>query len=123
MNRNMIRKRLIAARALIDTPEKWTKGAYQRDAAGNEVVNFERGSWRSTATAPQFHCVSGAIMNVCHENREDVAIFLHLGKSIGLDCEPFYPPITSWNDAPERTHAEVMLAFDRAIEETAEVAA
>jgi hypothetical protein len=24
-------------------------------------------------------------------------------------------PITTWNDAPERTHAEVLAAFDKAI--------
>lgn len=78
---------LIAARALIDTPEKWVKGR-------------KYGCW----------CARDAIIAVApDEPRSTNSALATLKRAIGR------PGIVSWNDAPERTHAEVMAAFDRAI--------
>ena len=112
MTRDLIKQRLRAARELIDTPGKWTKGAFQRDAAGNDV------SYYATALVPQSHCVTGAILSVCDDPFEDRQVKFYLNRFThdprkGLG----HLALVSWNDAPERTHAEVMLAFDQAIED------
>lgn len=38
-----------------------------------------------------------------------------LYNAIGLSREFWMPKLPDWNDAPERTHAEVLAAFDKAI--------
>lgn len=96
------REVLIKARALIERPEAWTKGAAARDDGG-VPVSFD--SERAVC-----FCGIGATWKV--QERKSMAIdesgenLLHrvAGGRFG-----------SWNDAPERTHAEVLEAFDRAI--------
>lgn len=77
------------ARRRIEEPEKWGKG-------------FGR--------YPKI-CMLDAI----RETEPDINIrgkaYRLLDKAIGI-CGDF----TAWNDAPERTHAEVLRAFDKAIE-------
>lgn len=80
------------AKALIDTPEKWGKGDGGRDPL--------RG-----------HCVITAIMAV-RENHEGVTE----AKSRFARANKIDGYIGAWNDDETRTHAEVMSAFDRAIE-------
>jgi hypothetical protein len=77
------------ARALIDSPEKWIKGAYG-------------------LRADDPHCVYGALDVVAH--MRPCRGFELFREAVGTRH------IEAWNDAPERTHAEVMAAFDRAIE-------
>jgi len=86
---NTVADVLRRAKALIDTPEKWSKGVF----------------------GPGL-CVLGAVYVA--NGREDVSD-THvpwLVKALGLrnGCQVF-----EWNDAPETTHADVMAAFDRAI--------
>ena len=104
MTQDTIKSRLQAARALIDQPEKWTQGAFRRDAQGNELMISHLPVAR--------RCAYGAIIAVSYAD-EDIEIELSdaLERVIN-DCE-----ITYWNDRPDRTHAEVMQAFDRAIED------
>lgn len=78
---------LITARALINTPERWVKGRKPGCwCAGDAIIAVAPGEPRSTNSA--------------------LATLKHI---IGSH------EIGFWNDAPERTHAEVMAAFDRAI--------
>ena len=98
MTQDTIKQRLRAARALIDQPEKWTQNKLARQVNGGMVAR----------------CVDGAILSVCldgeqQETRE------YLGDSINGKGRL---QLSEWNDAPERTHADVMLAFDRAIGES-----
>ena len=81
------------ARALIDSPEKWWRPSWE-NAPGNPA------------------CVANAI---CHANGELLFVEAHnvMCRALGLDR---VPEIWHWNDAPERTHAEVLAAFDKAIE-------
>ena len=104
-----IKQRLQAARALIDQPEHWTKGALRRDAAGCPVVLPHH-----TVAS---RCAFGAILEACsvEEERE---VRRHLMASVNSRTpEGYYSDITNWNDARDRTHAEVLQAFDRAIED------
>lgn len=84
---------LIAARALIDTPKKWVKSAYHREKNGLHS-----------------YCAAGALISVEAPGR---TAYDCLAEAIGYRC------VSDWNDAPERTHAEVLAAFDKAIAATA----
>ena len=92
---------LRAARAKIERPECWTKGELARDAAGNSVTpdSAEAVCWcpvgaihASTLIGHERFCARHVIVNAIDS--------LNIG---------------GWNDAPERTHAEVLAAFDAAI--------
>ena len=79
---------LKAARELLAVPERWTKGALARSQNGDDV------NPKSSEAAHSF-CIVGAI-----------------GRS-NIDYDSF--DLAYWNDAPERTHAEVLARFDEAI--------
>lgn len=93
---------LRAARAKIERPECWTKGAFARDAVGGECMSSEPDAvcW----------CSDGAIGAViATTDVHDFCAFEALSRAIGN------LHVAEWNDAPERTHAEVLAAFDAAI--------
>ena len=85
---------LEAARALIDSPEKWAKDTLREYRHG----------------IPCKWCALGAVIQTLERSspsREHETVRALEGV-IGTY-------LVSWNDAPERTHAEVLAAFDRAI--------
>jgi hypothetical protein len=97
---------LRAARALIQ--RGWCKGAFARDETGIPVAPNEH-------HAVQW-CSRGAIAAATiRREAEHVAAVDALKMQVGF-------AIAVWNDARERTQAEVLAAFDRAIqaEEAAE---
>lgn len=89
------------AKARIDTPEKWLQGSA---FDGSHLVGSTR------------FCMVGALCAAEQLDTEQLATFrideealmclrrATRGVSLGV-----------WNDAPERSHAEVMEAFDKAI--------
>lgn len=90
-----IKSELIAARARIDTPEKWGKG-------GNIGPAMNR------------NCAATAIA-WCSQSRlkEIEAALDHLRKFLPA----WASAISTFNDDPRTTHSDVMSLFDRAIEE------
>lgn len=88
---------LIAARAKIENPENWGKG--------------RRNHGRRMETC----CAAEAIEEV--PEAEDLAVrkgaFAAFRAAAGFTDR--WGSFVDWNDAPERTHAEVLSAFDRAI--------
>lgn len=84
---NTVADVLRRARALIDSPEKWCKGAMR--------------------TEDGRRCIFGAI--------DDAAGRLAIDESHLFSRATGIRNIAEWNNAPERTHAEVLAAFDRAI--------
>ena len=96
---NTVADVLRRAKALIDTPEKWGKG---------------RTGWGNTEK-----CTGGAIMWAIREVRGmgdsgwDDAVFAPAFNAFKaankIECIP------SWNDAEQRTHADVIAALDKAI--------
>ena len=84
---------LRGARGLIENPEGWTKHAYARKETGKWAR-----VWDKKAAC---FCTVGAIL-----------------RSGGF--HPFFEDayLALWNDAPGRTHAEVLSAFDEAIAST-----
>jgi hypothetical protein len=93
--------KLREARALIE--RGWTQGAYARNAAGEDLEDVD---WEFSDTDPVCWCMSGAMMQAGLEDEADDFIQRAIGKKF----------IPEWNDASERTQAEVLAAFDRAIE-------
>lgn len=79
---------------LLADEKKWTKGANAKDTKGNRVSAFD-------PDAACF-CAWGAI-RLCFNN--DVTQIWILRDKIE---QKFCFHLTSWNDAPERTHAEVI---------------
>ena len=89
------------ARALIDSPEKWTKHYEARDADGNET-------WYGDDRAVCW-CAFGALFKAGWYQPSLSDAVEALETVVGRI-------IDEWNDAPERTNAEVLAAFDRAID-------
>lgn len=85
------------AKALIDSPEKWWKSDI-------------RGGLPTGCFPSDRICAGRAIALVCGERYHDLCDLIR--KASGA---PNWHTLPYWNDAPERTHAEVMDAFDRAI--------
>lgn len=100
---NEVQQLLADAKALISAPERWTQGEFARDSHGH------RAYWGGELA--KCYCSIGAINAVTHENAVLTMNkpYMILGSQVGGS-------IVVWNDAPERTHAEVMAAFDKAIE-------
>lgn len=95
------KERLIAARDLV--AKGWTQGVYARDAN-------DRYTPYGGPNACKF-CASGAVAHVTDiflQSFEDALTLLKRA----IDGKAVVP----WNDASERTQAEVVAAFDRAIE-------
>lgn len=99
--RTTLRDDLIAAKALIDTPEKWRKG--------------ENAYWYEP------FCVLGACREVSYD-RGGLPDMQGMRKALRLALPPEYRndeifdyPTTRFNDDPDTTHADVMALFDRAI--------
>lgn len=94
---------LRAARALIEQPERWTRRVEARDSRGRTTSPMDAGAvcW----------CAAGATIRAAKcEVLLMSGAFQHLEKAVGING------IEHWNDMPGRTHAEVLAAFDRAIE-------
>lgn len=94
---------LIEARKLIEKPERWIQHDYARDADGGEVTPDD-----SDATC---FCMLGALARSAHAMEHEahrLPAALVLSTTVG-------GRVHHWNDDPDRTHAEVLAAFDRAI--------
>jgi hypothetical protein len=106
---------LRALRALLATPERWTQMADARDANGEET-----GIYGHAATS---WCLFGGGCRVTstQDPWRSRARLEKLWGALGLaemlfDWEPGWPKdLSCWNDAPERTHAEVLALIDDAI--------
>lgn len=94
------------ARGLIDTPDKWVQ-------VGGQHVGTDECA----------HCAGNAIAAACGWQGDDYAHKMKAARALADAAEidaaavraDLMLAIYRWNDAPERTHAEVLDAFDRAI--------
>jgi hypothetical protein len=96
---------LEAVYKLIEKPENWTQGAYARRADGTAILGDSYVC--VTHTEAHSRCIFGAGM-ACDIGTYSMSAALH-----GLSGQP---NLASWNDAPERTHAEVLALLKSAIE-------
>jgi len=90
---NVTVSNLRKARALIDTPEKWCRGLHMcREAM----------------------CIEGAL-NMAERGHPEAVEFYAKSRAWSLLQGDGGGTLWHWNDAPWRTHADVMAAFDKAI--------
>ena len=106
MTQDTIKQRLSAARALIEQPEHWIQGAFQRYSDGKCV---DRIPYREVMA----RCADGALMEVCGAD-EYQKVKRYLVDSINRYLGSDYVLLITWHDRPRRTHAQVMQAFDHA---------
>ena len=91
---------LKAARAKVASPENWGKG--------------QRGYYAGYRGRPTSSCcVAEAIEECLPYTEERKRAFRAFHNAAGL--EEKFGKLIDWNDAPERTHAEVLATFDLAI--------
>ena len=86
---------LTDALALIDAPEKWCQGVAQIGAA---------------------RCADRALCDVARQERHEGAWQRYNRGRLTLQIAIGQTDILTWNDRAGRTHAEVVAAFQRAIE-------
>ena len=94
---------LSAAKKLIETPDKWTKGAFGRTANGDGRLAPE-----DTRDAISW-CAAGAIKMTAPGVRDIELAYQMFERAVGIFSIP------PWNDSEFRTHDEVMAGFDKAI--------
>jgi hypothetical protein len=92
---------LIAARALIEAPARWTKGSFARDADGGAYP----GKGKEVCW-----CFAGAIFKAANNDADGIAAERFITNVTGISN------IRRFNDHPTTTHADVLAVFDRAIE-------
>ena len=106
---------LIKARELISDPERWTQGVYARNRSGHRVIYYESDACR--------FCSLGAIRRSVSETggfdlkREMDATSILARAIAGVSPRKQWSSeavVFEFNDT--HTHAEVLAAFDRAIE-------
>lgn len=93
------------AKAKISNPDSWIQGTYAQNAEGMRV-GF------SNAAACKF-CSEGALLNVCVEESDSLVLENQMTARRILDQVTGHT--VAWNDAPGRSHSEVMEMFDEAI--------
>lgn len=99
---------LIASRAILENPERWCQDDFARDAQRKSVKPRDSSAARWCSLGA-LTCASAPFDSTLQEEAEE-----YLGYAAGLEFEE---TIEDWNDSTHRTHAEVLAAFDKAIEQ------
>lgn len=92
---------LLAARTLISDPENWTQGAYAR-------TDQDSGFLLPSDSRAARWCPDGAIQFSSPNHRIESSALTALSRAMNGN-------IVRFSDAPGRTHAEIMNAFDRSL--------
>lgn len=95
-----LRDTLIATRALVDTPDKWTKHHMARNSEGWIVPPNDK-----SATC---FCLLGAISAATREWDEQDNAAIHLRAILKNS-------VSGFNDRPDTTHAMILELIDKAI--------
>jgi hypothetical protein len=91
------------ARSLIEKPERWTQGAAARKECGD------------TCNAADIRAVCFCALGAIERALADVGVVGDVARRTRAMIGPTHGSVVMWNDAPERTHAEVLASFDAAI--------
>ena len=113
---NKVQKRLKAARELVE--KGWVQGSYRARPYDYRVSSVLEG-------AKVCYCATGAIAAVGLEDPGDLGVAL-VGDTLGEEAVAVFArslglayegpgAVANWNDAPDRTHAQVLKAFNDAI--------
>lgn len=111
---------LKAARGRIAKPEMWYQGAYSTTGdkgilGGKPVCAWAALTWAYGQKHPTFRTVTGAVVPVHPGIPPICAAALKLMEEYRADKESKHWTLHGYNDAPGRTHAEVLALLDAAI--------
>jgi hypothetical protein len=101
---NAVADKLREARATLTPEEAWAQGASAYDASHKQV--------RETDPTAVCWCALGAIARAFNSHYGDD---YHQSVTFMLSAARTHD-LAFWNDSSQRTHGQVLLAFDRAIE-------
>jgi hypothetical protein len=107
MSDNVNTQTLIAAKQLLSDPKHWIKGDLAKNESGAVVDPM--------ASDAICWCMNGAMIKVTESNNlariiQEMDAQDYLYKAIPV------PYVSSYNDADETTHQDIMNVFDKAIE-------
>lgn len=110
-----VKENLIAARALIDTPEKWVKDAYDRHGCYCAIGAIENlgGDWDHYKTKPQLTDAIAYALPGDFEAEDASEWDTSRGRA---------RVVMQFNDHPDTTHADILALFDRSIAAAEQVA-
>ena len=101
---------------MLDKPETWIQGAFSgyREDDGNFVTGPD-------AEYEDCWCLTGALLSAIGKHHHGVNIHRDIIASVWqIIYNPGMLPgnmtLVQWNDEPDRTHADVLLLLDHAIE-------
>ena len=102
---------LTKARHLVREPKWWVQGLAAQTKSGRRVHCFD----------PKAHCfcMTGAVSRAAHDLgyvgwTTEPAVFKAMTEALKIEGREV--AVFTWNDMPERTHNEVLKAFDDTIE-------
>jgi hypothetical protein len=102
---NSVSEILIAARALIEKPHRWTKDAYATDKNGNPIDPRHEGA--------KCFCLQGAILRQCDLGTDDGKQLYFQAVTALRALLPRHSTIPGFNDAND--HKAVLALLDKAV--------
>ena len=109
---------LMRARALIETEDRWIKGANAKNTAGREIEPHDPFCWSL--------CAQGAVIRAVDRSMEwsteierlamERTLLVHLICSARSNSGNPVMNLTSYNDHSTTTHDDIMKVFDMAID-------
>lgn len=110
LKKQKIVETLTAARALIDTPDKWTQGVFARDADGKKIGYDSEKACRFCSSGALWRSVElDDFWNQADSASENVGFL----RSKFKKTNPDYSTLAEFND--RHTHKEVMELWDKTI--------
>ena len=109
---------LKAARELLSDEKRWTKGHYARDAQQRPTPPHavDAVCWCPEGAMAKFSAASeDGTVNSIQVDEPLFFAFQAVNKAVFGKGQTLTDRIHTWNDASERTHAEVLQRFDDAI--------
>ena len=106
-------KALRAARALIDSPEKWTRGAYARDAERRAANPTDNGAVCFCALGALERAVWGCSLSPVWLSALELLVELEIPMAWRATAEALN--LAAYNDDPHMSHTAVLALFDAAI--------
>lgn len=101
---------LVAARAKIDSPDKWTKGNFAADEFGNRA--------HVDSPSATCWCLDGSLVHAARVHLGSLGEARDVVEMALSDDDDTALSIWEFNDGKDTTHAEVMAVLDAAIEAT-----
>lgn len=108
---------LLALRVLLDDPNAWLQGRMAADDLGSTVdsTSGEACCWCLLGGASRIESAAHKTARAFHIEPMDTALVAELRDTLKLYRNNDFRSVSGWNDAPGRTHAEILALIDATI--------